>query len=34
VNAHRSRGSEARVSVVEIVQMAVRIDQHTYMVCV
>ncbi len=33
-NADATRGREAGVSVVEIVQMAVRIDQHTYMVCV
>jgi hypothetical protein len=33
-NADRTRGREARVSVVEIIQMAVRVDQHTYMVCV
>ena len=33
-NADGARSREAGVSVVEIVQMAVRIDQHTYMVCV
>lgn len=33
-NTHATRSREASVSVVEIVQMAVRIDQHTYMVCV
>ena len=33
-NADGARSRQAGVSVVEIVQMAVRIDQHTYMVCV